>query len=103
MAAITLSTFIQALRLKAARDGKTPKEVAEAILLGQFNSSVVNGRTVIQTSEAGGSTQFTLPSGLTPADVMELAAEVIRRNVTADSALPQRVHRLRVCFDRATL
>jgi hypothetical protein len=103
MAAITLSTFILALRLKADRDGKTPKEVAEAILLGQFSASVVNGRTVIRTSEAGGSTEFALPTGLTPAEVMELAAEAIRRNVTTTSAPPQRTRRLRVCFDRASL
>jgi hypothetical protein len=62
--AISLTTFIQAAQLRAAQAGTTAKAVIEAILVGQFQSSVSNGRTIIQTAEAGGSVQFAIPDGL---------------------------------------
>ena len=67
MANVSLTAFIQAAKLKAAKDGVTVKAVVEAIVLGQFESSVVNGRTIVSTSEAGGSVDLAgvaLRSGL---------------------------------------
>jgi hypothetical protein len=55
--AISLTTFIQAAQLQATRSATTAKAVIEAILVGQFQSSVSNGRTIIQTAEAGGSSE----------------------------------------------
>ena len=107
MATLSLTTFVQAVILKARRDGATPAAVAEGILSGNFASAVVNGRTVIRTSEAGGSTEFALPQGLTPAELIDLAGRALRwiesEPDPANPGLPRPVKRLRVCFDRATL
>ena len=107
MAQVSLTTFIQAANLKAAKDGVTVKAVVEAIVLGQFESSVVNGRTIVSTSEAGGSVEFSLPEGLTPGELLELASAALRWiEAQADPdnpGVPRQVKRLRACFDRATL
>lgn len=107
MAKVSLTTFIRIAKLKAAKDETTPKAVIEAIALGQFESSVANGRTIVRTSEAGGSVEFSLPDGLTPGELLELASEALRwiesQPDPDNPGLPGTVKRLRVCFDRATL
>lgn len=107
MAKISLTAFIQAAKLKAAKDQTTAKAVVEAIVLGQFESAVVNGRTVIRSSEAGGEVEFSLPEGLTPSELIELASTALqwinRQPDPLNVGLPQTVKRLRVCFNRATL
>ena len=107
MAKISLTAFIQAAKLKAAKDGTNAKAVVEAIVLGQFESSVANGRTVIRSSEAGGETEFSLPDGLTPSELIELATTALRwierQPDPLNPNLPQTVKRLRACFNRATL
>lgn len=107
MAKLSLTTFVQAVILKARRDGTTPAAVADGILSGNFASAVVNGRTVIRTSEAGGSTEFALPAGLTPPELIELAGHGLRwiesQPDPANPGLPRQAKRLRVCFDRARL
>ena len=100
--ALSLSTFRRAVRLKAAKEGLEEKDVVEAILLGQFESSVANGRTIVTTSEAGGSVTFTFPEGLTPTEIMELAAAAMAQ-IEDDQEPTPPTKRLRVCFDRATL
>lgn len=104
---ITLSTFVRAAQLKATQ-GDTPlRAVLEGILIGHFKSTVANGRTVIATTEAGGSTQFTLPAGLTPPEVMEMAGRALRwidsRPDPANPGLPNTVKRLRVSFRKARI
>lgn len=93
--------------LKAARDGLSLRAVLEAILLGRFESAVVEGRTLVRTSEGGGSVEFSIPEGLTPAELMNLAADGLawleRQPNPETAALPRPVKRLRVCFDRASL
>ncbi|MFM7103090.1 MAG: hypothetical protein ACKO3N_18215 [Verrucomicrobiota bacterium] len=102
-----MSTFVRAAKLKATAGGTSLRAVLECILLGQFNSSVVNGRTVISTSEAGGSVQFEILDGLGPARVAELAGEALDwldslpAEQQANPIPPRRIRRLRVSFSRA--
>lgn len=107
MGRVSLSAFVRAAKLKATKDGVSLKAVVESIVLGQFESSVVNGRTLVRTSEGGGSVDFALPEGLTPGDLLELASEALRwieaQPDPDNPGLPRSVKRLRVCFDRAML
>lgn len=107
MATLSLSAFLRAAKLKATKDGVSLKAVVESIVLGQFESSVVDGRTLVRTSEGGGSVDFALPDGLTPGELLELASEALRWIAAQpdpdNPGLPRSVKRLRVCFDRATL
>ena len=107
MPQITMRAFLHGTTLKAAKDGVTPATVLKTILEGLFSATVVNGRTVISTSEAAGSTNFVLPDGLTPVEVMNLASEaLIYVNAQSDPTnpiLPGPVRRFRVTFDRAQL
>ncbi len=77
MAKITMPAFLLGTKLKAAKDGLTPQVVLETIVRGLFEATVVNGRTVIRTSERAGSTDFVLPEGLTPAEVLNLAQQTL--------------------------
>jgi hypothetical protein len=105
--AISLTTFIQTAQLRATQAGTTAKAVIEAILVGQFQSSVSNGRTIIQTAEAGGSVQLAIPDGLSPAEVTELAGRALpwieARPDPNNPGLPREVRRLRVTFGRARI
>jgi hypothetical protein len=107
MAKVTLTAFIQAAHLKASKDSQPVKAVIEAIVLGLFESSVVNGRTVIRTSEAAGSVEFSLGDGLSPSELVELATTALRwiesRPDPLNPGIPRQVKRLRVCFDRGSL
>lgn len=107
MARISLRTFIQIAQLKATKESTTAKAVVESIVLGAFESSVVNGRTVIRSVEGGGETEFSLPEGLTPAELIELAGRALEwieaQTDPNNPGLPQTVKRLRVCFNRGTL
>lgn len=62
---------------------------------------------MIRTSEAGGSTDFVLPAGLEPAELLELAVralEWVQAQPEPDNpALPGRIRHYRVCFDKATI
>lgn len=107
MGSPSLRTVLRAIALHAESAGKAPAEVARALVLGQFQSSVLNGRTVIRTSEAGGNTEFSLPEGLGPGEVMELGARALdwieaQTDPTAPG-LPRVSRRLRAAFDRARL
>ena len=102
--------FVRAAKLRATALGgaATPKSVLEGIVLGQFTSTATNGRTVISTSEAGGTTTFTLPADLGPADVMSVADEAL--SLIESSANPlnptvgtKRIQRLRVSFGKAAI
>ncbi len=96
--------------LKAKTGQQTPINVLENIVVGRFNSEFSEGKTLISSSEAGGSFQFTLPENFQPADVMALAMECIARinsgeygdPATLPNVMPKRViKRLRASFWRA--
>lgn len=102
--------FVRAAKLRATQlgNGATPKSVLEGIVLGQFTSNATNGRTVISTSEAGGTVTFTLPADLGPADVMTVADEALSIvETSADPLNPtvgsRRIRRLRASFAKAAI
>lgn len=108
--------LLRALALAALRGAekakdKTPVQILEEIVLGRFTSDFTDGKTVISTSEAGGSVSFQLPDSFTPAEVMALAMECIARinsgeygaADTLPNVIPQRViKRLRGSFWNAS-
>jgi hypothetical protein len=104
---LSLTTFIQLAKLRATQASTTPRAIVEAIALGQFTTSVANGRTVVQTMEAGGSVQFEIPPGLSPVEVTELAGKALRwidaQPDPNNPALPRQIRRLRATFNRAIL
>jgi predicted metal-dependent hydrolase len=101
-----LRAFIRAAQAQAVTIGgsATAKSVLMIIITGQFTSTAQNGRTLIESSEAGGTVRFTIPNSLGPAEVTQLAEEAIEwleANTAADGSTPalKRVKRLRFCFD----
>jgi hypothetical protein len=91
----------------ASNPTKTPKEVLEAIVLARFKSEATNGRTLISSSESGGSTSFSAPAMLSPADVIALAERALQwLDTQTDPANPnlaglRKVGRLRASFFNA--
>jgi hypothetical protein len=91
---------------KSASAGKTPIQVLEDIVVGKFTTEFSDGRTVISTSEAGGSTTFAVVPDMGPNDIVALAMETIGWiNEQADpvnyETTPRRIKRLRVSFAKA--
>lgn len=88
---------------------KTPADVLESIVLGKFDNELKEGKTLISSSEAGGSFSFSIVGGLSPADVVELAMEALTwLNQQPDPLNPEvfpskRIKRLRVSFAKATV
>lgn len=104
---LSLTTFVQLAKLRATQASTTPLAICQAIALGQFTTSITNGRTVIETAEAGGMVKFEIPQGISPAEVTELAAKAIRwieaQPNPANPAVPRPIRRLRATFNRAIL
>lgn len=106
---VSLRTFIRTVRLQAESVGgsATPASICEGLLTGLFESSIENGRTIIRSAEAGGMTEFAIPAGLTPSEVMNLATQALdwieAQDTPENPELPTDVRRLRPCFSRVTL
>jgi len=100
---VDLRTFWRIIALQAARTGKTPRAICEALLLTQYSMSIENGRTVVETTDAGGSTRFGLPGSLNASEIAALASAALDHIDVSGSTLPQAVRRLRPTFDRASL
>jgi hypothetical protein len=102
-----VEAFVHAASLhgKAATPPKTPAQVLEEVLLGRFASDVRNGRTVISFSEGGTQTSWTLPDGLSPMEIMQLAHEALQWLAAQpdpdNPVFGNRVTRLRCAFNRA--
>lgn len=76
---------------------RTAKEVLEGIqdgIFGQLSSMITNGKTVISTSEAGGTVTFHIPEGATTGAFMDLINEILE---DMDGIKP-RIKRLRQCY-----
>jgi hypothetical protein len=73
------NAFIRAAVLEAAAadPATTARALLQTIIRGKFTTDATNGRTVISTSEAGGTVTFTLPDALSPAEVMIRAEQAI--------------------------
>jgi hypothetical protein len=105
--------LLWAMRLAAVKQAKTsdrtPIAVLEDIVLGRFSSEFQDGKTVIASSEAGGSVSFAMAGDLNPAEIMSLAMEEITRisqepdPSNPPAYPPRRIMRLRVSFAKATI
>jgi hypothetical protein len=102
--------LLRAMVLAAVKYGKeqskTPTEVLEDIIVGRFTTDFQDGKTVISTTEAGGTTTFALASDMSPAEVVALAMEAVswiksQPNPDAPEIYPRRLKRLRVSFRKA--
>jgi len=100
--------FARAAKLHGDTVGKTATQVLSELLAKQFTSHFSNGRTVISTSDGGGSTSFAFPEAMTPLDIVDLADSAL--NWLAAQPDPDNptftarpIRRLRVRFDNATL
>jgi hypothetical protein len=110
------AVVLAAVRASGGDAGQTtlkPVAILEGIVTGKFTAEFSNGKTLISTSEAGGSVSFMLPSDFGPADVMTLAMEAIQRIKAGDFGPSEdnldpyanwpRIKRLRVSFAKATI
>ena len=68
--------FLLVAKAEAIDKGTTPREILMQILRGAWRISSP-GRVLVSTSEAGGTSSFTVPTEFGPADVMALAARCI--------------------------
>lgn len=106
MAAITKAAFLRCAKLRVAQlgGGATVRSVIESIALGHFTSSVINGETIVSTSRDGVSVSVVFPDGMSPADLVNMASEVLewieRQPDPNNPGNMESVRRLRVCFNR---
>lgn len=98
--------LIRAL-VESARDMVTETtpltKVLSAIRTAIFNGDIANGKVLLTSIEAGGTTTFALPAGHTPLEVMALTQEALDWcNQFADPDNPpktaRRIRRLRGSF-----
>ncbi|HVU07846.1 MAG TPA: hypothetical protein VHG89_04805 [Verrucomicrobiae bacterium] len=98
--------LIRAL-VESARDMATEQtpltEVLSAIRTAIFNGDIANGKVLLTSIEAGGTTTFALPAGHTPLEVMALVQEALDWcNQFSDPDNPprnaRRIRRLRGSF-----
>ena len=105
---IVVRGFAGSAQREGVRVGKTAVEVLDAVIDGQFNSVSKNGRTIVSTSEGGGSVTFNVDLALSPKGVISLATEA-KDFITsqADPLNPvttnRRIRRLRVSLSKANL
>lgn len=103
---LLLRALVRAAKLQYGSG--SPKPVLEQIILGKFESEVTNGKTVISTTEAGGTVTFVVADSLGPAEVLTLAEEAIewldqQPDPANPNLSPRRIRRLRVSFDKAVI
>lgn len=99
--------LVRALKLQLA-GGQTLVEALNALLTSKWSTSVVNGQTILSTSEAGGSVTFTFDRAYTPAELATMAEEALEwvntlvhpENPPLDVA---RYNRLHPTFHKAVL
>jgi len=99
--------MIRALKLQLTGEG-TLVEALEGLVSAKWTSQVVNGQTVVSTSEAGGSVTFTFDRAFTPADLATMAEEALEWvNTLVDPEKPPldvpRYNRLHPTFHKAVL
>ncbi|MEI8289563.1 MAG: hypothetical protein WCH99_08810 [Verrucomicrobiota bacterium] len=92
---------------------KTPVELLEEIIVGKFTTEFSDGKTLVSTSENGGSVSFSLGGAFTPDEVTSLCMEVIMRIKSGDFGADEkdldpykglrRIKRLRASFAKATI
>jgi len=99
--------LIRALKLQLAGE-ETLVGALNALVTTKWTTSVVNGQTILSTSEAGGSVTFTFDRAYTPTDLATMAEEALEWvNTLADPENPPldvpRYNRLHPTFRKAVL
>ncbi len=99
--------LVRALKLQLT-EGQTLVGALNGLVVQKWVASVVNGQTVLSTSEAGGSVTFTFERAYTPAELAVMAEDALEwvdtladpENPTLDVA---RYNRLHPTFHKAVL
>ncbi len=99
--------LLRALKLQLT-EGQTLVAALNGLVVQKWVASVVNGQTVLSTSEAGGSVTFTFERAYTPAELAVMAEEALEWvNTLADPENPPldvaRYNRLHPTFHKAVL
>jgi hypothetical protein len=80
------------------RCGKTPQQVLEAVQDAVFSNDIANGKVLISTNEAGGTSTFALPQDRSQDELLVL----LQRAVDSLNGVRE-VRRLRASFRRAII
>lgn len=103
---LDLRTFWDIVSAEAAAKGLTVKAVCQSLHQQHF-TMISDGKVVTQTGEAGGTVEFSFPTGLDSASIAILASRVLEWIETqadqVNSRGPRRITRLRSTFNRARL
>jgi hypothetical protein len=104
---IEVRMMIRALRLQLTGD-QTLVGALEGLVTSKWSSQVVNGQTILSTTEAGGSVTFTFERAYTPAELAVMAEEALEWvNTLPDPEHPPldvpRYTRIHPTFHRAVL
>lgn len=99
--------LVRALKLQLT-GGETLVGALQSLVTSKWASQVVNGQTVLSTSEAGGSVTFTFDRSYTPTDLATMAEEALEWvNTLVDPESPPldlpRYNRLHPTFHKAVL
>jgi len=99
--------LVRALKLQLAT-GETLVDALNALVTSKWSAGVVNGQTILSTSEAGGSVTFTFNRAYTPAELATMAEEALEWvNTLVDPENPPldvpRYNRIHPTFHKAVL
>jgi hypothetical protein len=99
--------MVRALQLQLT-SGQTLVGALEALLTQKWSAQVVNGQTVLSTSEAGGSVTFTFDRVFTPAELAVMAEKALEwvKSLPDPEHPPldvPRYNRIHTTFHRAVL
>jgi hypothetical protein len=99
--------LVRALKLQLAA-GETLVDALNALVTSKWTASVVNGQTILSTSEAGGTVTFTFNRAYTPAELATMAEEALEWvNTLMDLENPPldvpRYNRIHPTFHKAVL
>lgn len=99
--------LVRALKLRMA-EGQALASALNYLVTQKWAANLVNGQTVLSTSEAGGSVTFTFERAHTPTDLAVMAEESLEWvNTLADPENPPldvaRYNRLHPTFHKAVL
>lgn len=99
--------MVRALRLQLT-GGQTLVGALEALLVSNWSSTIVNGKTILTATEAGGSVTFTFDGAYTPAELAVMAEEALEWvNTSPDPENPpldvKQYNRLHFTLHRAVL
>lgn len=110
---LLLRAIVLAAVRQAKSEKKTPVELLEGLIVGKFTTEFSDGKTLVSTSENGGSVSFSLGGAFTPDEVTALCMECIMRIKAGDFGDDEtninpymglrRIKRLRVSFAKATI